>query len=728
MIFKSADKKNGIALGLILCSFVICTYIPLKILVFQQDTGYMYSFIRRDNYLPTIIEAALIVSVTAFIGRLLHNYFVVPIAFIIFSYIHVMLFPVLAAAAYIFTTFSVGYIFNKYIFRNEKGSPVFTGFMILTLIYSVLSIFRIGYIVSAQITAAVLFGASLVILYKDGWLKDAVYNIKHLNDHFDKRVLYLLVVIMGFLLFTVGRANTSLDYDSVWYGLESPYNLVINGSIYNDPKLIGNVFSYSKGFEVYMLPLTSDRFYGYFYAGNIMLCILVLITAYKIAAIYMDKIRAMVAAAILSSIPGVMNMSITAKSDIITLLVQLLMICSFCQGVINKEDNISPFYILSIYFYSLILKPTSLVFSSFILILLIIYSIASKIRNLNWRSDIGLLIISLLNIAAMWARTYMITGIPANQFYAKIFNFLGLKEHYPYNFSQGINMNESSPFSFGFIKERCYWLFEILFAPQNDIRHMDHVMIAWGTTIVIFLIMVSIAALLIYMNGRKEKDNADLAFPAVLLIEQFAVMIICVFGLDGVDGNYFMLLYSVAAICGWIIIEKTIFRNNTLLKRTVSVLLLVFLAINVMFTNGPTWAWTTGFSKIDLVNRGFLDHAEQYELEMRRSGQNEIFDVIKSNGPGTRVFAFSDVNINRLPCLVETYDDVNTFGNKELVSSGEEYVKLVKYADYDYIYISRDYDTNRKDVVDELVNAVNAAGLIEDMVVEEGNTLIMLCE
>ena len=60
-----------------------------------------------------------------------------------------------------------------------------------------------------------------------------------------------------------GRLNHELDYDSLHYGLRSAYVLDNGNGIYKNLGLINLVYTYSKGAEVLVLPLSGTPTYGF---------------------------------------------------------------------------------------------------------------------------------------------------------------------------------------------------------------------------------------------------------------------------------------------------------------------------------------------------------------------------------------------------------------------------------------------------------------------------------
>ena len=73
----------------------------------------------------------------------------------------------------------------------------------------------------------------------------------------------LLAFILTMFFLQAGRLNHELDYDSLHYGLRSAYVLDNGNGIYKNLGLINLVYTYSKGAEVLVLPLSGTPTYGF---------------------------------------------------------------------------------------------------------------------------------------------------------------------------------------------------------------------------------------------------------------------------------------------------------------------------------------------------------------------------------------------------------------------------------------------------------------------------------
>ena len=84
------------------------------------------------------------------------------------------------------------------------------------------------------------------------------------------------------------------------------------------------------------------------------------VTGYSLSLIHIYAVRCMT---LLSCIPGIMNMSITAKTDSMTVFMQLVMLL-FLLLYIRRQRSAYLVLAVDAYLMTLVLKPTALVFST----------------------------------------------------------------------------------------------------------------------------------------------------------------------------------------------------------------------------------------------------------------------------------------------------------------------------------------------------------------------------
>ena len=136
----------------------------------------------------------------------------------------------------------------------------------------------------------------------------------------------MLAGILALVMLQAGRLNLTVDFDSLWYGVRSHVMLDSGRGIYENLGTLGVVYTYSKGWEVLTLPLAGLPSYSFITAMNLWTAGFTLMAFYETAAILLDRKKALWAPFLAASVPGIMNMSGTAKADMITLFCQILMI------------------------------------------------------------------------------------------------------------------------------------------------------------------------------------------------------------------------------------------------------------------------------------------------------------------------------------------------------------------------------------------------------------------
>ena len=235
---------------------------------------------------------------------------------LVFAYIHSMLLPVLLAAAWFVVLCSFG--------------SFTAGISAEIIIAAVLSIFgrcTPGMLWIITPAVSLLFNLAMRLF---GYGTPAGNAFGRLRDAFAEENIFTLPAVLS-LLVQVGRANWAIDYDSLWYGLRSTYVLAPNGSVFEDLGLVGMTYTYSKGYEILTLPLEGFKSLGYVPAFSIILFALGLSVTYRLALHLTGRKNARLAVIITACIPAMCTMSMSAKSDIITWVLQLMLMERFFE-------------------------------------------------------------------------------------------------------------------------------------------------------------------------------------------------------------------------------------------------------------------------------------------------------------------------------------------------------------------------------------------------------------
>lgn len=174
-----------------------------------------------------------------------------------------------------------------------------------------------------------------------------------------------LAFFFAMVLLQAGRMNICADYDSLHYGLRSEYILNDGGGIYEDLGSVNVVYTYSKGLEILLLPISGLPSYSFFLSAQLWMTVGLLLTAGKIAGLFVNRRHGFLCLALLASVPGIMNMSVTAKTDSATALFQLIMIY-FLLLYIRRQKTYWLVLAGNAFFMTMVLKPTALVFSTIV--------------------------------------------------------------------------------------------------------------------------------------------------------------------------------------------------------------------------------------------------------------------------------------------------------------------------------------------------------------------------
>lgn len=521
---------------------------------------------------------------------------------------------------------------------------------------------------------------------------------------------WLLAFIITMVLIQAGRLNIELDYDSLHYGLRSAFVLDNGKGIYENLGMINLVYTYSKGLEVLALPLCGTPTYGFVLAFSLWMAAAVLVLAASMVGRGRGLGMGLFAAAVLSSIPGIMNMAATAKSDIITLLHQLIIYNFLCRAFEKKEKT--PWLLMAVatYLLTLVYKPTALVFSTALGGTALICLMATGRFCLGDRKGWLLLFLPAGAAAGLWYRTWLLTGVPVTSIFAGLCERLGWKVRYPYSFNHVIG--DPSMLTAGEKLARLgRRLGEMLTAPVS--MDMDHVVIAWGTGLVtLFLFIWLISAI----RGRKDRTPLEV-FDRVLMVVMIMGCMASIYTLSQVDGNYFILFYSLLVIIS-MRMGGSVLSCDCLgavparvhaLGRGLGLGVICFMIANIPLTCLTSWAGQPGFTPVRLKHLGYYDHrgeARQRDLE------TGCLNLISGFSPDTRVLAFGNhPDVLDMPCSVQSYYDVTgSGGNVFLVKKLAYFEEFLEYAGIEYFFVEKGY----------LAAQPRALEMIEDMI-EEGS-------
>lgn len=537
-----------------------------------------------------------------------------------------------------------------------------------------------------------------------------------------------LAVSLTMIFIQLARINLLPDYDSLHYGLRSPYILDAGHGIYEDLGNINLVYTYPKGLEILTYPLSGTASFSFLLCFNVWMAGFILVILYKITLrLGGSRKTALWASAFACAMPGIMNMSITAKSDLAALACQLCILYAAAELFFCREGKKGWIGIAAGgCFLSYAMKPTALVFST-VLSLSCLAVLAGKKgfylkennKNAGRREFSFFACVVFVCLGAWmgtWIRTYRMTGVPATSVFTSIWEKLGFQVRWPYAFSsipdQGIAVGGIK--SLGFLLKR---LAGMLFAPVGE--DMAHVIIAWGGCFPV-LFMLSWMLWGREARGRRKDEPQAKALSCLCgaAVGTGIISLISIYLLWQVDGNYFMLMYAVLAVMGSLSLSRA--DKPSCAGKVFGGILLFYQVVLTISTN---WAGTTGFTPIVFNNPGYYHHQQEWHERKCREGNQEIWSILAQN-PETRVIAFGEhPEVLQFPCNVQSYYDVTgSGGNVRLVKTLENFKQFLRFAGTEYIYVEAGYleeGSRAYDVVRFLIEE----GSLADIRYEQGNML-----
>ena len=343
-----------------------------------------------------------------------------------------------------------------------------------------------------------------------------------LEKDFQEGALYPLVFALPFFILQMNRSNVALDYDSLRYGLRSAYVLFPEG-FFSAHGQINSVYSYPKGLELLTYPLNYLPGYGFLLSFTLW-TYLALALVFGLLLFHFQKNRKKLYIGILCFflLSSVGNMSLTMKTDLFTLLLQLSALYFFLEG-----KRLQSCFLL---FFSYSFKPTAVVFSTLLGIVFLFTMLLeffgkrnTKINtkeniNINgntginsntnpntiqtkgekWTSELPFVLFSAVYTGLITLRTFLITGLPFSTTFTGIFKAIGFHVNWPFNldahvdYSGELSLSESA---FSFFRR----LFSFLFYPVGE--DMEHVAIAWSG--VLFPLILVFGIWQCFSLGRK---------------------------------------------------------------------------------------------------------------------------------------------------------------------------------------------------------------------------------
>lgn len=608
-----------------------------------------------------------------------------------------------------------------------------------------------------------------------------------LEKDFQEGALYPLVFALPFFILQMNRSNVALDYDSLRYGLRSAYVLFPEG-FFSAHGQINSVYSYPKGLELLTYPLNYLPGYGFLLSFSLW-TYLALALVFGLLLFHFQKNRKKLYIGILCFflLPSVGNMSLTMKTDLFTLLLQLSALYFFLKG-----KRLQSCFLL---FFSYSFKPTAVVFSTLLGIVFLFTMLLEcfgkrntktntkenininantginsntnhntiQVKGEKWTSELPFVLFSLVYTGLITLRTFLITGLPFSTTFTGIFKAIGFHVNWPFNldahvdYSGELSLSEST---FSFFRR----FFSFLFYPVGE--DMEHVAIAWSG--VLFPLILVFGIWQCFSLGRKClpgknslpggnsllgrnsfsgreaflcRGSGD-ASPWDYLPLALSFLVIMAFSLLSfvmlwqIDGNYYILWESLALLLCFsmgsapeISSQEENARGSKLLAFLLKAFAFSpFYLAAFLTTITTSWAGAVGFTPIDLANKGYYDHA-LVELENQgEKGSLPVFSEMAKN-PRHHVLAFAETpECYRIPCNVQSITDVEgSGGSPGLYDSPLYFAWFLKWSGTDYVYLEQSFlHDEREERAREMLLQMAEEGIFQSPMLVEKNEILPL--
>ncbi len=561
-----------------------------------------------------------------------------------------------------------------------------------------------------------------------------------------------------------GRMNIAVDYDTMWYGSRAAYILNNGRGIYENLGTVSVVYTYSKGWETLMLPLVPLPSYSFLTASNWWLAAGCLAVSFSIAEYFMNRRLAAMLAVFLSSLPCIMNMTVTCKTDIATLLVQLLMIREILRYIAPEtvdiqetagaseprprqagqtarvhaassgrparpafRDSIPLWYSLAAFLLSWTFKPTALIFSTAVFGMSFLYlvftrSFSLRVRRGDRLEAAGNTVLAVCELIGIWGRTWLLTGLPVTSVFSSILVRLGFSMKYPYRSKSVLDTSSSLSFSgkIGRLAERLYGIF----LDPGVSQDLNHVIIAWGGLTAWVVLWLAVLWLFLAKKRRGSTERRLDSWFHTVFWPFLAVNLVCLFVLGQVDGNYFMLLYVLLLLGGLRLLARL---GRTRMRRALAGLLVPVMAFSAVFSSLSNWSWSLGLSPVNIINRGYYDHRELRRAELASEGNGTIWEILAQDPRNRAIIAGHHPEDLAFPCCSQSYTDLaGGDGNREIGLETANFVDYMTFAKTDYVYINADWVADRTGVW-QLMYELIEYGYLVPIHYEEDNMLAEVC-
>lgn len=213
-----------------------------------------------------------------------------------------------------------------------------------------------------------------------------------------------------------------------------------------------------------------------------------------------------------------------------------------------------------------------------------------------------------------------------------------------------------------------------------------------------------------------------------LLIVLGLASVYSIYSLKQVDGNYFILFYTLTVVSGCAMIARLGWRagvqgTGKRFRRQIAALLLLLTLFNSLMVSLSNLSWSVGLTPFSLSGPAVWDHEEEAYKSMAEKGNEQIWAVLGADREN-RAIAFGEhLEVLSFPCNVQSYTDISSSsGNEYLVEDVGAFKAYMAYAKTEYVYVEAGYMAEAYQGFGLLRECIRA-GILTDLLIEDGNIL-----
>lgn len=699
-------KKKTVAGASIYCVIILALAAAFVVLPIRNILLGVYSeYLQRLSITEGIKEIAIVylfgvILIFAINSKLLRSVCLLLIS-LLFMQNHQFLIPYLVAIVYIEMIISIGSSVKKICkFRIENEyldylSSFVLGVAVWGVAAIVFSLLGKGNFICLRIITVSLFVISLIV-YRRKPLFVYIASNFGTKERIEQILIYFLAVLV---LIQSAKSCGTVDYDSLWYGLNAENVLIGENSFYDNLGMLTWVHYFPKFFELFVAPVSNLGEYSFIHAVNVVLYELLILTVYKfISELKISNIKALFFTIMVATVPTIANMSTTAKADIFTSFFVVFAAVCFFEAA-KKND----FYNLSMAYVAIILAACAKISTyPYIAILFLSGTITftctqgkACLNVIFQKRNIPCLLFLGFSIVVFWGthyRTYLLTGYPLYPFTVNLWKKMGFDGIYPFadyfggrkaGFADGVVFN---------LKFYLKHIYNLIFDPSSIKEYrINHITPNWYSnfgiflSVILFLDLVSKKIKHIRVSWTKDFKIAT----GILLPVWIGMILISVFLFQyAQDGNYYIVPVSLGIIYCLYAFEQ----RDIQYKKMYYGIFFAFavLQFSIMFVTHISWYLGTSSMKFNLLNSSF----DSYKKDIMVLEDNGIRDfeeyIVWQSYSNSR--ALGDGNEQVLFRLSTGFECVNNAISmtKGIFDSEEHLIKYLDWANINFLILPKE--------------------------------------